>query len=288
MLDSLYRNPSETRSNLFTTVQTALTPLFSRAAKRTFVPSNGVGLDIEEWLRAEGTIYLLVKDKQATALAPLISAFVDEVIETATRIAVEAPGGRLDPPLGLFLDEVANVCPLPNLPELMSFAGGTGIFITGILQSQAQARKRWGTEGAEMLWGSATVKIALGGLSGKELDAFSDLAGTYRESLTTYQVSSHGTTLQTTLQDRKTLTPEEIRVLDEQDREALIIHATTPVTKVRMQRHYEGPDRDAYAASVKWARTYQRSVRPSLAKRAGHQPSPSTDTDAGSDRGVRP
>lgn len=258
MLDSLYRNPSETRSNLFTTVQTALTPLFSSAAKRTFVPGEGNGLDIEQWLRAGGTIYLLVKDKQAKALAPLTSAFVDEVIETAARIANESPGGRLDPPLGLFLDEVANVSPLPHLPELISFAGGTGIFVLAILQSQAQARKRWGIDGAEMLWGSATIKVALGGLSGKELDAFSDLAGTYRESLTTYQAGVHGTTVQITLQDRKTLTPEEIRVLDELDREALVIHATTPAVKVRMERHYEGPDRDAYAESVAWADNYRR------------------------------
>ncbi|MFF6956190.1 TraM recognition domain-containing protein [Streptomyces sp. NPDC008317] len=258
MLDSLYRNPSETRSNLFTTVQTALTPLFSSAAKRTFVPDEGDGLDIEQWLRAGGTIYLLVKDKQAKALAPLTSAFVDEVIETATRIANESPGGRLDPPLGLLLDEVANVSPLPHLPELISFAGGTGIFVLAILQSQAQARKCWGIDGAEMLWGSATIKVALGGLSGKELDAFSDLAGTYREFLTTYQAGPHGTTVQTTLQDRKTLTPEEIRVLDELDREALVIHATTPAVKVRMERHYEGPDRDAYAESVAWADNYRR------------------------------
>jgi len=261
MLDSLYRNPSETRSNLFTTVQTALTPLFSKSARRSFAPSHGTGLDIEEFLRSNGTIYLLVKDTQATTLAPLISAFVDEVIETVTRIADESPGGRLDPPFGMVLDEVANVCPLPNLPALMSFAGGSGIFMTVILQSMAQARQRWGQDAAEMLMGAATVKVALGGLSGKELDAFSDLAGTYRESLTTYQSGSHGTTMQTTLQDRKVMTPEEIRTLDEMDREALIIHATTPVTKTRMERHYEGPNREAHAESVEWTRSYLLEAR---------------------------
>jgi type IV secretory pathway TraG/TraD family ATPase VirD4 len=139
----------------------------------------------------------------------------------------------------------------------MSFAGGSGIYVVAVLQSMAQARKTWGREGAEMLWGSATVKIALGGLGGEELDEFSKLAGVYRESLTTYQSGSHGSTMQTTLQDRKTATPDEIRTLDEERREALVIHATTPITKVRMQRHYEGPDRKTYEESVEWSRRYR-------------------------------
>jgi hypothetical protein len=38
-------------------------------------------------------------------------------------IWLSAPGSRLDPPLGLLLDEVANTFPLPQLSALMSFAG---------------------------------------------------------------------------------------------------------------------------------------------------------------------
>ncbi|MFJ8628131.1 type IV secretory system conjugative DNA transfer family protein [Kitasatospora sp. NPDC093550] len=257
MLDALYRQPGETRANLFSTVQTALTPLFSPLARRTFVPKTGNSIDIEAWLRSNGTIYLLVDKEDSKALAPLISAFVSEVFGTAKRIADRSPGGRLDPPLGALLDEVANVTPLPNLPDLMSFAGGSGIYVLAVLQNMAQARTIWGHDGAEMLWGSSTIKIALGGLGGAELEEFSKLAGIYRESLTTYQSGSHGTTMQTTLQDRKTVTPDEIRTLDEEKREALVIHATTPVAKVRMLRHYEGPDRKAYEESVQWARRYR-------------------------------
>ncbi|WP_034089124.1 type IV secretory system conjugative DNA transfer family protein [Streptacidiphilus albus] len=257
MLDGLYRNPGDTRANLFATVQTALTPLFSPLARATFVPKAGEGIDIEDWLRSNGTVYLLVDKEEATALAPLITAFVSEVFGTAKRLADRAPGGRLDPPLGALLDEVANVSPLPNLPDLMSFAGGSGIYVVAVLQNMAQARKTWGREGAEMLWGSSTVKIALGGLGGDELEEFSKLAGVYRESLTTYQSGSHGTTMQTTLQDRKTVTPDEIRTLDEERREALVIHATTPIAKLRMQRHYESPDRAAYEESISWAREYR-------------------------------
>ncbi|WP_424534425.1 type IV secretory system conjugative DNA transfer family protein [Sphaerisporangium viridialbum] len=250
MLDAAYRSPEGTRSNLWTTVQTAVAPLLAPTARATFTPAAGEGIDLEAFLKACGTIYLLVSEKQATDLAPLISAFVDELTETAKKLADASPGGRLDPPLGLICDEVANVVPLPHLPALMSYAGGSGMFIVAVLQNMAQAENRWGREGAAMLWGASTVKIALGGLSGDELRDLSALAGEYRELLTTHQRGSTGHTVQSTLHDRKTLAPEAIRTLSEERREALVIHATTPAVLVRMTRHYEGPDRDAYARSV--------------------------------------
>ena len=109
----------------------------------------------------------MADERRAASLAPVISAFADDYIETCKQIADPLPGGRLDPPCGLFLDEVANIVPLPQLPALMSFAGGTGIFLVAVLQSMAQARNRWGRDAAEMLWGAATVKIILGGLAGR-------------------------------------------------------------------------------------------------------------------------
>jgi type IV secretory pathway TraG/TraD family ATPase VirD4 len=241
MLNACYRSPEGTRSNLWTTVQTAVAPLLSAAARATFTPDPAQSIDIERHLKANGTIYLLVSEKQAGDLAPLIAAFVDEVTETAKLLADRSPRGRLDPGLGLFLDEVANVSPLPDLPAMMSFAGGSGVFVVAVVQNMAQAEQRWGREGAAILWSSATVKIALGGLSGDELRDFSALAGDYRETITTFQRGAGGHSVQSTLQDRKTITPEEIRTLSEARREALIIHATTPAVLVRMQRHYEGP-----------------------------------------------
>ena len=44
--------------------------------------------------------------------------------------------------------------------DVCAIAGGSGIFITAILQSRAQAEARWGPERAAMLWGAATVGAA--------------------------------------------------------------------------------------------------------------------------------
>jgi type IV secretion system protein VirD4 len=256
MLDSLYRLPADTtRSSLWATAQTAVAPLLAPAAREVFTPPPGQGTDLAAFLRAGGTCYLMADERRASALAPVVAAFVDDLLETAKTIADESPQGRLDPAFGVLLDEVANIVPLPQLPALMSFAGGTGIFVTAVLQSLAQARGRWGHDAAEMLWGAATVKVILGGLAGDELRQVSELAGEYRETLITWQRGQSGHSLSSTLQDRKAMPPEQIRTLSSQRREALVIHATTPPVKARMTRHYEGPRKDEFAASVMEART---------------------------------
>lgn len=52
------------------------------------------------------------------------------------------------------------------------------------------------------------------------------------------------------MHDRRVMSEESIRTLDKDKREALVIEASTPAVIVRMTRHYEGPDKDLYAASV--------------------------------------
>jgi type IV secretion system protein VirD4 len=195
----------------------------------------------------------------AGRLAPLIAAFVDEVILTARRLAARQPRQRLDPPLGIFPDEIANVVPLPNLPALMSYAAGSGIFVVPVFQSFAQAASRWGQHGAEMIWGSATVKIALAGLAGEELEMLSKLAGTYREQLTSSQSGVSGSSLSTTLTDRPTAPADEIRTL--QPGEAFVVEAATPPVKVRMTRHFEGPRAHEHRRSEEEF-TYLTGLRP--------------------------
>jgi type IV secretory pathway TraG/TraD family ATPase VirD4 len=255
MLDALYRLPADTtRASLWTTAQTAVAPLLAPAARDTFMPAPGMATDLREFLLAGGTVYLMADERRASTLAPIVSAFADDLIETAKSVADQMPGGRLDPPLGLFLDEVANIVPLPQLPALMSFAGGTGIFVVAILQSMAQARSRWGRDAADMLWGAATVKLILGGLAGDDLREISELAGEYRETVISWQRGQGGHTMSSSPQDRKTVRPDEVRTLSARKREALVIHATTLPVRARLTRHYEGPDRKAFAASVKQAR----------------------------------
>ena len=87
-------------------------------------------------------------------------------------------------------------------------------------------------------------------------------AGDAAINLARWQRGNGGNSLSSTLQDRRTLTPEQVRTLSTRRREALVIHATTPAVKVRMTRHYEGPHRGVFAASVREG--WERSIGPRI------------------------
>ena len=52
-----------------------------------------------------------------------------------SRAAARSATRRLTPPLGLFLDECANIAPLPSLPQLVTDGAGQGITTMIVLQS---------------------------------------------------------------------------------------------------------------------------------------------------------
>lgn len=147
-------------------------------------PADGEHFDPATFLRSRGTLYLLGTASGASATSSLVTAFVEDVVETARHLAATSPGARLDPPLAVILDEAANY-PLPSLPALMSEGGGTGITTMVVLQSLAQARARWGQDGAGAIWDAAIVKLILGGSgNANDLRDLSALIGTRQERRT--------------------------------------------------------------------------------------------------------
>ncbi len=133
---------------------------------------------------------------------------------TARRLAAASPGARLDPPLGLVLDEAANY-PLPSLPALMSEGGGTGICTLVVLQSLAQARDRWGRDRAQAIWDAATIKVVLGGQANTDdLTDMSRLLGEVEVRDTTESYGQGGQRSTTVaVRSRPILTPAQLRTL---------------------------------------------------------------------------
>jgi type IV secretory pathway TraG/TraD family ATPase VirD4 len=136
-------------------------------------PGPEEDFDPARFLAERGSLYLLGTASGAGATSGLVGAFVEDIVETARRLAAASPGARLDPPAALVLDEAANYC-LPSLGSLMSEGGGTGITTVAVLQSLAQARDRWGRDAAQAIWDSAIVKVVLGG--GSNAGDLSDLS----------------------------------------------------------------------------------------------------------------
>jgi type IV secretory pathway TraG/TraD family ATPase VirD4 len=172
-LDNALSSDTRTRDSIWLGVRTALACLGDPRVLAAVTPADGEKFDPDEFLRDRGTLYLLGTASGAGATANLIGAYIEDVTESARGLAARSAGGRLDPPLALVLDEVANY-PLPSLPALMSDGGGNGITTVAVLQSLAQARATWGEQRAGAIWDSAIVKVVLGG--GSNARDLADLA----------------------------------------------------------------------------------------------------------------
>lgn len=136
-------------------------------------------LDIDKFLTECGTLYIVGTKTGGSSAGPFLIAMMDAITERARELAAKRPGNRLDPPLSLVLDEIANISGAwPGLTQLMADGGGVGISPFAVFQSLAQARNEWGEQQAQALFDAATVKLQLGGASNvSDLEQFSRLAG---------------------------------------------------------------------------------------------------------------
>ena len=136
--------------------------------------------DIDEFILGRGTLYLVGTKTGGGSVGAFLIAMMDSITERAREMAAKLPGNRLDPPMTLVLDEIANMAGAwPGLTTLMADGGGVGIVPIPVFQSLAQARDNWGIEASKSIFDAATIKILLGGSSSKEdLDIFSSLMGT--------------------------------------------------------------------------------------------------------------
>ena len=87
------------------------------------------------------------------------------------------PGRRLDPPLLMALDEIANIAPIA-IPNFMADSGGRGIQLAIVSHGLGQLRERWGEHGAQIISDTAGCKVFLPGITDTALlKAASELCG---------------------------------------------------------------------------------------------------------------
>ncbi len=214
-LQAMIDSDPRTRDSIWQGVSLALGALADPRVLDAVSPSEGESFDPEAFIKNRGTLYLLATGAGAGASAALVAAFVEDLIETARRIAARSPGARLDPPLLLALDEIGNLAPLPSLPTLMAEGGGTGITTLPVLQSLAQARDKWSENQAGAIWDASIVKVILGGTSNsKDLQDLSTLIGERDEFTDSVTLGDHGTrSNQRSVRRVPILPPDRIRTL---------------------------------------------------------------------------
>ena len=214
-LEAMIDSDPKTRDSIWQGVALALGALADPRVLDAVTPGPGEEFDPEGFIRERGTLYLLATGAGAGASAALVAAFVEDLIETARRLAARLPGARLDPPLLLALDEIGNLAPLPSLPTLMAEGGGTGITTLPVLQSLAQARDKWNENAAGAIWDASIVKIILGGASNsRDLQDLTTLIGERDEYTDSVTLGDHGTrSNQRSVRRVPILPPERIRTL---------------------------------------------------------------------------
>jgi type IV secretion system protein VirD4 len=204
-----------TRDSIWQGVSLSLGALADPRVLDAVSPGEGESFDPEDFLRSNSTLYLLATGAGSNNSAALVSAFVEDLVETARRLAARSAGARLDPPLLLALDEIGNLAPLPSLPNLMAEGGGTGITTMPVLQSLAQARTKWSENAAGTIWDSSIVKVVLGGASNsRDLYDLSTLIGERDESTDSTTVGDRGSrSAQRSIRRVHVMPPDIVRTL---------------------------------------------------------------------------
>ncbi|NNM48303.1 type IV secretory system conjugative DNA transfer family protein [Knoellia koreensis] len=214
-LQAMIDSDPRTRDSIWQGVSLSLAALADPRVLDAVSPGPEERFDPEEFLRKRGTVYLLATGAGANNSSALVSAFVEDLVEAARRLAARSPAARLDPPLLLALDEIGNLAPLPSLPTLMAEGGGTGITTMPVLQSLAQAREKWSDNAAGAIWDASIVKIILGGASNsRDLQDLTTLIGERDEITDSTTIGDHGSrTAQRSIRRVSIMPPDVIRTL---------------------------------------------------------------------------
>lgn len=202
-------------SNSWIGVSAAVAPLSSPKVLAALDPlDESEEFDPKTFIRDCGTLYLIGTRAGSAAAGPYLSALIDDIDNAAREMAFIAPGGRLDPPLSLILDEIANLAPWPGLPIALSDGGGIGISTLVVLQSLSQARTGWSIDEAATIWDSAIIKVIFGGGSDeRDLRSLAGLLGERSLILNTRSWSAQGRQDGEQIRESPVLALHEIRRL---------------------------------------------------------------------------
>ncbi|MEV0246863.1 TraM recognition domain-containing protein [Nocardia sp. NPDC050712] len=235
-LDQILSSASESTDDVLAAAARLLEPLASPKLLEAVDIDPGLSFDIQEFVLSGANTLYLVSRGSSRSMAPFVAALAAEVHYIADRASQRQPGKRLDPPVRLVLDEVNNVAPIPDLPQIMTDSGGKGITVWAFAHNQDQNELRWGTEGGRVLAQSAPAMLILPGLRGTdELAGLSRLIGERRS----WEASLHQGGRSYQLHDDTVLRPDEIRELPTE--QALLLYRNAPAALLRLPSVWEVP-----------------------------------------------
>ena len=255
---------TRTRSSVTSSIMPALAWLTSPEAVAAL--HGGRQLDVAHLVTSRATVYLLGRHEAHTAA--LLAALTGRIVRDARTLAAHQPGGRLDPPLTLALDEAARIAPI-DLPDLSGDCGGTGITLLAVFQSRADITDRWGASGAARLITNCAARVLFGGCADAgELKAWSELAGERDETAHNYAADGKRVGHST----RKVPVFPATQIANPGRRRAIVFHRDMPpvIGRVRMAWHRHDV-RDSLAWRLAGSRVarWRAAAAPTFAHRPG-------------------
>jgi type IV secretory pathway TraG/TraD family ATPase VirD4 len=161
------------RSSIFSSAADALQAYSSEHALAAAKDPN---FDPGEFVGSRDTVYIHAPAEAQQAAAPVVCGLL-AAVRRATYQAHAA--GRLPRRVLLALDEVANIAPLEELPQIASEGGSQGLLLLASLQDLSQARQRWGAQADGFLTLFGTKLILPGVADQRTLEAVSTMLGEY-------------------------------------------------------------------------------------------------------------
>lgn len=153
-VDGLMSGSDRGNADVWATVLTLLKPWEDPAVCKATAEPLWSPADL---LNGTANTLYVISGTDASRLAPLYAALLDEILDAVKAKAMR--DGPLSPRLLLALDEIANIAPISDLPQLLSILGGMGATVLTAWQSAAQMSAGYGPEGASTILGNSAAQL---------------------------------------------------------------------------------------------------------------------------------
>lgn len=249
-IESFRSKTAKQRDGIYGTAETMLSWLRNPRVRAWLTPGDGrVEFKPEEFVRSKDTLYLLSKEGPGSTRA-LTATLTVAVTQAAEDLSIEQ-GGRLRRPLLCMLDEVANICRWPELPDLYSHYGSRGIILASFLQSWSQGVRVFGRPGMKQLWDAANLRgVGMGIADDEFAGTISRLVGDHdKRTRSTSQSMRSGSSTSHQLRREKILDVDDVSSLPRG--RAVVFASGVPAVLIELRHWGTLPQADLIRASVK-------------------------------------
>ncbi|HVE45327.1 MAG TPA: type IV secretory system conjugative DNA transfer family protein [Acidimicrobiales bacterium] len=229
--EALWRKEDRLRCSIFATMENVVAPYADPAVGGA---APGEGIDLDEWLDGDNTIYVVAAAHDQARLRPVLSVLVAEAARRAFDTA-NAAGGALAHPCLLLLDEAGNIAPLTELPTYAATARAHNIALLSVWQDLAQINALYGEAASTVLNNHRAKLFASGIADTPTLDYLSGLVGDERrvEHNASVDLAGGRRSISEHTTYRRAAPPDALRRL--RSNEALLVYGSEVPVRVRLR-----------------------------------------------------